>query len=126
MQLRYGHARGVVSCAQMAEIPGYGGCPAGAVTAAFPASLFRNLYLSGYHVNLTLAKVTWPAANVTAAQLATLPLDSLNVATNGSTSAIEQARTVLDQAYPFLQAPKTRYQPITLFALSAWGWRRRE
>ena len=29
------------------------------------------------------------------------------MATNGSTSAIEQARTVLDQAYPFLQAPKT-------------------
>jgi len=82
MQLRYGHARGVVSCAQMAEIPGYGGCPAGAVTAAFPASLFRNLHLSGYHVNQTLAKVTWPAANVTAAQLAALPLDSLNVATS--------------------------------------------
>jgi predicted lysophospholipase L1 biosynthesis ABC-type transport system permease subunit len=98
---------GVVSCAQLAEIPGYGRCPAGAVTAAFPASLFRNLYLSGYHVNQTLAKVTWPAANVTAAQLAALPLDSLNVATNGSTSAIEQARTVLDQAYPFLQAPRT-------------------
>jgi hypothetical protein len=57
--------------------------------------------------DLTLAKVTWPAANVTAAQLAALPLGSLNVATNGSTSAIEQARTVLDQAYPFLQAPKT-------------------
>jgi hypothetical protein len=98
---------GVVSCAQLAEIPGYGRCPAGAVTAAFPASLFRNLYLSGYHVNQTLAKVTWPAANVTAARLAALPLDSLNVATNGSTSAIEQARTVLDQAYPFLQAPRT-------------------
>lgn len=98
---------GVVSCAQLAEIPGYGRCPAGAVTAAFPASLFRNLYLSGYHVNLTLAKVTWPAANVTAAHLAALPLDSLNVATNGSASAIEQARTVLDKAYPFLQAPKT-------------------
>jgi hypothetical protein len=98
---------GVVSCAQLAEIPGYGRCPAGAVTAAFPASLFRNLYLSGYHVNLTLAKVTWPAANVTAARLAALPLDSLNVATNGSTSAIEQARTILDDAYPFLQAPRT-------------------
>jgi hypothetical protein len=98
---------GVVSCAQLAEIPGYGRCPAGAVTAAFPASLFRNLYLSGYHVNLTLAKVTWPAANITAAQLAALRLDSLNVATNGSTSAIEQARTVLDKAYPFLQAPRT-------------------
>jgi hypothetical protein len=33
---------GVVSCAQPAQIPG-GRCPAGALTAAFPACLFRNL-----------------------------------------------------------------------------------
>jgi hypothetical protein len=77
------------------------------VTAVFPASLFRNLYLSGYHVNLTMARVTWPAANVTAAQLAALPLDSLNVATNGTTSAIEQARTIMRLAYPSLDAPQT-------------------
>jgi len=98
---------GVVPCAQLAQIPAYGRCPAGAVTAAFPATLFQNIYLSGYHVSLTLAQVTWPAANVTAAQLAALPLDTLNVATNGSTPAIEQARTVLDRAYPFLRAPQT-------------------
>jgi len=98
---------GVVSCAQLAEIPAYGRCPAGAVTAVFPASLFQNLYLSGYHVGLTLAKVTWPAANVSAAQLATLPLDSLNVATDGTMPAIEQARTILDSAYPSLRASRT-------------------
>jgi hypothetical protein len=32
---------------------------------------------------------------------------STGLATNGSTSAIEQARTVLDNAYPFLKAPQT-------------------
>ena len=60
---------GLVSCAQLAEIPAYGRCPAGAAAAVFPASLFQNLYLSGYHVGLTMAEVTWPAAGVTAARI---------------------------------------------------------
>jgi predicted lysophospholipase L1 biosynthesis ABC-type transport system permease subunit len=45
-------------------------------------------------------EVTWPAADIPARQLDSLPLGSLSAATNGSRSAIEQARTVLENAYP--------------------------
>lgn len=41
----------------------------------------------------------WPAANVTAAQLQGLPIGTIAVATDGSTSAVEQARTILDLNY---------------------------
>jgi predicted lysophospholipase L1 biosynthesis ABC-type transport system permease subunit len=47
-----------------------------------------------------LAESTWPAADVSPRRLDSLPLASLDVATNGSQPAIEQARTVLENAYP--------------------------
>jgi hypothetical protein len=84
---------GVVSCAQLASIPGLGRCPAGAVAAKVPASL-TDLWGSN------LAEVTWPAADIPARRLDSLPLGSLDVATNGSQPVIEQARTVLENAYP--------------------------
>jgi len=40
-----------------------------------------------------LDRITWPAANVPARQLGRLGLDSIVVATDGSQSAVEQART---------------------------------
>jgi hypothetical protein len=43
----------------------------------------------------------WPAAAVPPAQLRTLPATAVVVATNGSTAAIERARTVLETAYPY-------------------------
>jgi hypothetical protein len=86
-------ALGVVSCAQLATTPGLGRCPAGAAAAKVPAS-FTNNDASN------LATVTWPAADVPARQLASFPLDSLEVATNGSQPAIEQVRTILENAYP--------------------------
>jgi len=52
------------------------------------------------HVGGNLADFTWPAADVPARRLDSLPLASLDVATNGSQPAIEQARTVLENAYP--------------------------
>ena len=86
-----GFTAAVVSCAQLASAPGLGRCPAGAAAAKVPASLtdIGNL-----------AEVTWPAADVPARRLDSLPLASLDVATNGSQPAIEQARTVLENAYP--------------------------
>jgi hypothetical protein len=81
----------VVPCAQLASAPGLGRCPAGAAAAKLPASLS---YLG------KLAEVTWPAVDVPAWRLDSLPLDSLDVATNGSQPAIEQARTILENAYP--------------------------
>jgi ABC-type antimicrobial peptide transport system permease subunit len=83
-----------VSCAQLAGPPVFGHCPAGAAVAKVPANLG---FLNG---SSSLAKVTWPAVDIPAGQLAGLPLDSINVVTNGSQATIEQARTVLENAYP--------------------------
>jgi hypothetical protein len=84
---------GLVSCAQLASDPGFGRCPAGAAVVKVSASLEDS-------IGQSLADVTWPAADVPAQRLGSLPLGSLYVATNGSRPAIEQARTVLENAYP--------------------------
>ena len=83
----------VVSCAQLASVPGLGRCPAGAAAVKVPATL-NNIGPEN------LAEVTWPAADIPARRLDSLPLGSLDVATNGSQPVIEQARTILENAYP--------------------------
>ena len=97
-------AAGVVSCAQLATVPALGRCPAGASTAAFPADGFN-----GPLFGTDATTITWPAANLPAARLSTLGVDAVNVATNGTTQAVEQARTVLEtaRAYPGLSTPST-------------------
>ena len=57
----------------------------------------------------TSAGITWPAVNVPASRLDSLGVDAINVGTNGSVPAVEQARTVLENAYayPSLSAPST-------------------
>ena len=88
-----GFPAAVVSCAQLVTTPGLGRCPAGAAAVKVPASLT-------YIGRGNLAESTWPAADVSPRRLDSLPLASLGVATNGSQPAIEQARTVLENAYP--------------------------
>ncbi len=84
---------GVVSCAQLAAVPALGRCPAGARAAAFPADGFAGPL---YGVDAT--PITWPAANIQATRLDRLGVDAINVATNGTVAAVEQARTVLENA----------------------------
>jgi hypothetical protein len=95
---------GVVSCAQLAAVPALGRCPAGATAAKFPSDGF-----SGPLFGTDATTITWPAANVPAARLDTLGVDAINVATNGTTQAVEQARTLLENAhaYPAVSAPST-------------------
>jgi len=87
---------GVVSCAQLAAVPALGRCPTGATAAAFPADGFAGPL---YGVDAT--GITWPAANVPAARLDSLAVDAINVATNGTGAAVEQARTVLENAHAY-------------------------
>ena len=95
----------VVSCAQLATVPVLGRCPAGATAAAIPADIFGP---NGFFGNTGTSGFTWPAANVPAARLDTLGVDAIGAETDGSTAAIEQARTVLETApYPALNAPST-------------------
>jgi hypothetical protein len=92
---------GLVSCAQLAAVPALGRCPAGATTAAFPEA--------GFLFGVDTTGITWPAANVPATRLDSLGVDAINVATNGTVPAVEQARTVLENAYAYLgvNAPST-------------------
>ena len=84
---------GVVSCAQLANVPALGRCPAGATAVAFPED-----GLDGPLDGTTSAGITWPAVNVPASRLDSLGVDAINVATNGSAAAIERARTLLENA----------------------------
>jgi hypothetical protein len=89
---------GVVSCAQLATVPALGRCPAGATAAAFPEGGFGP-GAPLFAVNTT--GITWPAANVSASRLVTLGVDGINVGTDGITSAVEQARTLLENAHAY-------------------------
>ena len=95
---------GVVSCAQLAAVPALGRCPAGATAAAFPADGF-----DGSLFGLNATGITWPAANVPAPRLDSLGVDAVNVRTDGSVPAVEQARTELENAYALasLNGPST-------------------
>jgi hypothetical protein len=95
---------GVISCAQLKNTPALGRCPAGATTAAFPKDGF-----SGPLFGLDTSGFTWPAANVPASRLDSLQVDAIHVATDGSAPAVEQARTVLENAsaYPSASPPST-------------------
>ena len=87
---------GVISCAQLATVPALGRCPAGATAAAFPEDGF-----DGPLDPTMSAGITWPAVNVPAARLDRLGVDAINVGTNGSVPAVEQARTVLENAHAY-------------------------
>jgi hypothetical protein len=89
---------GLVSCAQLASIPSFGRCPAGAAVAAFPAN---------GTFGKSLAEITWPADSVSASRLDRLPVLAINVATSGTVPAVERARTVLETTYPGDDPPTT-------------------
>jgi FtsX-like permease family len=94
---------GLVACSQLTRAPGLGRCPGGAAVAKFPAALDTAV------PGKSLTQVTWPAAAAPATRLARLGVAGINVATDGSQLAVEQARTTLENAaaYPGRAAPLT-------------------
>jgi hypothetical protein len=102
---------GLVSCAQLSRFSLLGRCPARAQAAAIPSVGIVNWLHSQ-------ASTTWPAAGISAQRLRHLPVQAIFVGTNGSTSAIERARTALELAYPYLGFP-----PSTIGDFSAAGAR---
>jgi hypothetical protein len=100
----------VVSCAQLATVPALGRCAAGATAAAFPAGA-SGIY--GPLDGTDISRITWPTANVPAAHLDTLGVDVIQVGTDGSTAAIEQARSLLENAYPAFSPPSTTSDIVT-------------
>jgi len=98
--LRNGNSFGVVACDQLAKTPAIGKCAPGATTANIGYFL-SNILGHNAHASAT----AWPSAYLSAADVARLPADAIVVATNGSATAFERARTVLERAFPFQGTP---------------------
>jgi hypothetical protein len=94
---------GLVSCAQLAGVPGAGRCPAGATAAVIPEQIIGP---AGHNSQSQVGHV-WPAAAITARQLGQRGVVSAAVATDGTGPALERARTALERALPGLAAAST-------------------
>jgi hypothetical protein len=91
---------GIVACDQLAKTPAIGKCAPGATEVSIGYFLSN---LLGHNSNAS--STVWPSAHLSAADVARLPVDAVVVAANGSSSAIERARTVLERAFPSHGAP---------------------
>ncbi|MBB4926312.1 FtsX-like permease family protein [Kitasatospora kifunensis] len=99
-----GYGGGLASCAQLATMPVFGSCPAGAQTAEVN-STFLVIGVEGPRGPAW--PTTWPAAANSAEQLQNQPVQEIEVATDGSAAAVERASTVLANAYPAERPPYT-------------------
>ena len=97
-----GRSLGVVSCDELAETPAIGRCAPRATTASVGYFLSKVLGHTA-HASTT----TWPSWNLSATQLASLPVNAVVVATTGSSGAIERVRTELEHAFPLQGTPVT-------------------
>jgi hypothetical protein len=92
---------GVMSCRDLAAVPALGRCPAGAATVRISPNL----------VGSRFQPPAWPAAVVPAGRLPARPVLAVAVGTDGTTAAIERARTLLETGVP--HAPYTA-TPLTV------------
>ena len=91
-----GGPRLLVTCADLATTPALGRCTDGAATASVP------LRFGGAcrRAPGLMADTTWPAADISPAAIAALPVNTVAVATDGSAGAVERARTILERQIP--------------------------
>jgi len=110
---------GLISCAQLAQDPALGRCAPGASVALVTADFTDSI--KGLPSQRT---AVWAAAAVSPGRLAGLPVQLIAVRTNGSSAAIEQARTVLDLASPYLGLPATVDQLTAAAGAQIAAWQR--
>ena len=101
-QTQQGRSFGLVACAELAKTPAIGRCAPRATVASVGYFLSKVL---GHTANVS--STTWPSWNLSATQLASIPVSAVVVATNGSSGAIERVRTELERAFPFQGTPVT-------------------
>ncbi len=101
-QTQEGRSFGVVACDELATTPAIGRCAPRATVVSVGYFLSKILGHTA-HASTT----TWPSRNLTATQLASLPVNAVVVATSGSSDAIERVRTELERAFPLLGTPVT-------------------
>ncbi|MFF0097222.1 FtsX-like permease family protein [Streptomyces canus] len=93
---------GLASCTELAKMPAHSACASGAQAASVTQH-----YGSFGTYSWMRWPTAWPAADISAQRLARLPVQEIVVATDGSTSAIERARTILANTYPDRDVPWT-------------------
>ena len=101
-QTQEGRSFGVIACDELAKTPAIGRCAQRATVASVGYFLSKVL---GHTANVSTT--TWPSWNLSATQLASLPVSAVVVATNGSSGAIERVRTELERAFPLQGTPVT-------------------
>jgi hypothetical protein len=101
-QTQEGRSFGVVACDELAMTPAIGRCAPRATVASVGYFLSKVL---GHTANASTT--TWPSWDLSATQLASLPVSAVVVATNGSSGAIERVRTELERAFPLQGTPVT-------------------
>ncbi len=101
-QTQEGRSFGVVACDELAKTPAIGRCAPRATVASVGYFLSKVL---GHTANASTTR--WPSWNLSATQLASLPVSAVVVATNGSSGAIERVRTELERAFPLQGTPVT-------------------
>jgi hypothetical protein len=85
-----------VDCAELVTVPALGHCAAGADVAAIDVNFGGAIV----DKSAPMSDVTWPAAGRSTEDLTDMPLDMVVVSTNGTSAAIEQTRTTLEQVFP--------------------------
>jgi FtsX-like permease family protein len=103
---------GLVDCRQLARLPALGSCAPGASVAA--------VRLQPHGATAWAHHTVWPAAHVPPTRLDSLPASGIVVGTDGSTAAIERARTMIVAAFPFQASPATVFETQGARLLSAW------
>jgi hypothetical protein len=92
----------LASCADLAHAPDLGRCAPGAQTAYVFPHFGRSL-----RGDRPMTQNTWFAADTPVSDLTAMPPATIVVTTNGTTAATEQARSLLEAAYPAVPAPST-------------------
>ena len=101
-QTQEGRSFGLVACDELTRVPAIGRCAPGATVASVGYFLSKVL---GHTANTSTT--TWPSWNMSATQLASIPVSAIVVATSGSSSAIERVRTELERSFPLQGTPVT-------------------
>jgi len=107
---------GLAACSQLALMPVLGRCASGAAAASFPSGV----YSPTLEQNGGQARHVWPAAPMTAQRLAATAVQTIVVATNGSTTTIERARTLLVTSFPHADVPATLTEQYLRSDLTKW------
>jgi hypothetical protein len=94
------NGEGVVACDQLAKTPAIGKCAPG-TTVATIGFFLQPVTGANSHSSSTV----WPSAHLSVASFASLPVEVVVVATDGSSSSLERARTSLERAFPFHGTP---------------------